>query len=124
MSNEKEIVSRIGNLIRRQENMIKEAGFRETDLRTKVASLTGENQILRDVLGLVADGMIDPRDAAEKAAEFVEEPDQLQALKAAVAMGFNQLPAVGVPTGEEPRLDEDDPIGRVLSDHESQLRGL
>lgn len=124
MSKEREVVSRIGNLIRRQDGMIKEAGVRETNLKTKIASLSGENQVLRDVLDLVADGMIDPRDAAEKAAEFLEEPEQLQVLKSAVAMGFNHLPAVGEPSGEESETEDENPIGKVLSENESQLRGL
>jgi len=125
MSDDSRYVKEVGATLRKQQDLIKQAQVRESDLQSKIASMQTEVQIHRDVIDLVSQGMIDPSDAAEKLALFLDDPDQVEVIKQALALGLDRIPSLGSVVEEESSFSEDeDPITRVLRDNEAHLRGI
>jgi hypothetical protein len=122
---DREYASEVSQTLRKQQELLKTAAAREATFHTKISSLEDQLRIHRDVIGLVSRGSIDPSDAAEKLALFLEEPDQFEVVKAAIAMGLDQLPSIGAPAADpESSLGEDkDAIHQVLEELEPRLRG-
>lgn len=121
---ERKLASDVSQTLRRQRDLLKLAGDKEVGHTTKIASLETQLQIHRDVIGLVVDGKIDPSDAAEKLAMFLEDPAQFEVVKQAIAMGLDQPPSIGVlAVDPESSIGEDkDPITQVLEEMEPHLR--
>jgi hypothetical protein len=125
MSEDAKYVKEVGATLKKQQDLIKQAQARETDLQTKIASMQTEMQIYKDVISLVSQGVIDPSDAPEKLALFLEDPDQVEVLKQALALGLDRIPKVGSPVDEESMSSEDeDPITKVLREQEPHLRRI
>ena len=110
--------------LKRQQTLLKQAAAKSTSQLTKIASLEREVQILRDVIGLVTDGQIDPSDASDKVAMFLEDPEQLEVVKKALALGMDQPPVIGSLVDDETSslAEEDNPIAAVLRENEPRLR--
>ena len=121
---ERKMASEVSQTLRRQQDLLKTAATEKTEFMTKVASLESQLDIHRAVIDLVAQGSIDPSDAAEKLAMFLEDPSQFEVVKQAISMGLDQVPSIGAPAADpESSLDEDaDPISRVLAEMEPRLR--
>jgi hypothetical protein len=84
-----------------QKALIKQASFQRDEALQKAAQFEEEIRVLRDVLDLVSKGVIDPTDAVSKAAEFLNDPQQLEVLKQAHMLGFSEVPRIGIPQTEE-----------------------
>ena len=121
---ERKYASEVSQALRRQQDLLKTAADRETGYTTKIASLETQLRIHRDVIDLVTRGSIDPSDAAEKLATFLEDPAQFEVVKQAIAMGLDQPPSIGAPAVDpESSADEDkDAITQVLEEMEPHLR--
>lgn len=120
---ERKYASEVSQTLRRQQDLLKTAADKEAGYATKIASLEIQLRIHRDVIDLVSQGSIDPSDAAEKLAVFLEDPSQFEVVKQAIMMGLDQVPSIGVPAADESSADEDkDPITRVLEEMEPRLR--
>ncbi len=122
---DRQFASEISHALTKQQGLLKKAAVEETKYQAKIAALQSELQIHRDVIGLVTSGMIDPNDAAEKLAMMLEDPDQIEVFKAALALGVDKLPSIGASVSEEfPTSDDDNPIAKVLRENESRLRSI
>jgi hypothetical protein len=121
---ERKYASEVSKTLRDQQELLKTAAAEKAQFRTKVAGLETQLQIHRDVIELVSQGSIDPGDAAEKLALFLEDPSQFEVLKQAISMGLDKLPSIGAPAADpESSAGEDrDPITAVLEEMEPQLR--
>lgn len=122
---DREYASEISKTLKDQQELLKVAADKEVGFQTKISSLETQLQIHRDVIELVTQGQIDPSDAAEKLAVFLEDPSQFEVVKQAIAMGLDKIPSIGAPAIDpESSMEEDkDPITTVLEEMEPRLRG-
>jgi len=115
-----ELATKIRDRLISQQELIKVAETKAQDAMTKLAAVAQENQVLRTVLKLVADGVFDPRDAMEKAAAFVERPMDLEVIKSAHELGIDKFETkLGTPVGEARTREKDDgtsPLAECLED--------
>lgn len=96
-----QMASEIRDTLLNQKALIKQASSARDEALQKAAQFEEEIRVLRDVLDLVSKGVIDPTDAVAKAAEFLNDPQQLEVLKQAHMLGFSEVPRIGVPQAEE-----------------------
>lgn len=120
--NDKKLASEIREALLNQQTLIKKAGADRAEALVKAAALEEEVKVLRDVLDLVSKGVIDPSDAISKVAEFLQDPQQLEVLKQAYMLGFEDVPRIGVPRDDEKPSSGLDPITEVLIELEPRLR--
>lgn len=83
-----------------QDQVVKTANEQRHGALEKLAVVRLENNVLREVLQLVADGFYEPDEALQKVAEFLEKPRDLEVVKAAHEMGLDRIPALGTPVSE------------------------
>lgn len=124
MTDSKQLATEIRETILNQKELIKRASSNRDEALAKAAQLEEEVRILRDVLELVSKSVIDPRDAASKVAEFLQNPQDLEVLKQAHLLGFDSPPRIGVPVSDEKPRSEDAaaPLVELLQEIESKLK--
>lgn len=71
-----------------REALVKQAAERDS-ARAEVAALQQELEVHRGVIALVEDGLVDPADMTEKVAEYRQQPDRINLIKQAAALGFD-----------------------------------
>ena len=91
-------------------DLIKEAmaAAQERDVEmAKVASLEAEKSVLYGVLDLVQEGLLDPLSVLEKAAEYLEHPEELSFFKRAARMSNHSF-SIGTVASVDNDLDSAD----------------
>jgi hypothetical protein len=118
MSDSRQLASEVQTILLKQDSLIKQGQAERTRILEKFAAIESELGILRDVIDLVARGVIDPADAPAKAAEFIENPDQMAVVKQALEIGLDRIPSIGVPTAEAATAaGNPDPLTSFLMNH-------
>lgn len=125
MTDSKQLASEVRETILNQKELIKRASVARDEALSKAAQLEEEVRVLRDVLDLVSKNVIDPRDAIGKAAEFLQNPQDLEVLKQAHLLGFDSPPRIGTPVMEEkPKAEAAEaPLVELLQEIETKLTG-
>lgn len=113
-----DVAAKVRDKLRDQQILIKTAQGRAEEAMEKVAATQKENEILKGVLQLINDGELDPNDAIDKMAEFLEDPMRFEVIKSAHELGIDRFDTrLGSPVSEsQPRSGGKNPIADCLSD--------
>lgn len=110
-----DFAAKIRDKLLTQQTMLKAAETRVNETMEKLAVTQRENDVLRAVLQLVTDGVVDPTEAMTKAAEFLGDPMRFQVEKAAHELGIDRFDArLGTPAAEPGPLQGENPIEECL----------
>lgn len=123
MSDNRQLADEVKSVLLKQHVLIKEGQAERGRILEKVAALESEVGILRDVINLVAKGVIDPADAPAKAAEFIENPDQMAVIKQALEIGLDRIPSIGAPAAETSPTAPQDPLTKFLMEQAPTFKG-
>jgi len=113
-----EVAAKIRDKLIEKQAQVKTAQDRAREAMEKVAAIQEELEITKGVLQLISDGALDPNDAMEKVAEFMDDPMRFQVTKSAHELGIDRFETrLGTPVSEsQPRSGGKNPIVDCFSD--------